>query len=433
MIFVIIVFSTLLYGAVDPAVIAATYLLVGVMLALTIGDWLKAGHISLSREPIQLLLFAAAAYGIVQVVPFGSEAVAGVDGISRTISFDPFATRVAALHFAILGIYLALVLVAFNSASRLRNFGIFITIFGFAFAFFSVIQSILSPTSIYGILSAADPMGTFVSRNNFAMWMEMAAAVPLGLLFSGTIDRDKRLLYGTAAVLMAISMVVSGSRGALVVLLVQLGFLFLVTHSKGSRGQVWPRALMIVGLVIAIIVGTVFVGGETSLTRIGQEESQSVEAISRQKMWSVTVKMIADNLPFGVGWGAFGIAYTKYDVASGFYRVEQAHNDLLQIVSDGGLVGLILGILFLIFLYRLGRRALRATNAFRRGLAAGALAGIFGVLVHSLFDFGLHTASIALLFLTFIGVLAACGSTFEDDIETDGRERHRSRRHRRGA
>jgi O-antigen ligase len=435
MIFVIIVFSTLFYGAVHQAVISATYLGIGLMLALWAVEQIKAGSLRISSEPIQYILYGAALYGFFQIIPLGTlAATGGVDQISRTISLDPFATQVSALHFAFLGVYFSVVLVAFDSATRLRKFAIFITIFGFAFAFFAILQSILSPTKIYGILERANPFGSFVSRNNFAAWLEMAIAVPIGLLFGGAVERDKRLLYATAVVLMGVSLIVSGSRGGLVVLLVEIGFVFLLTYTSRSRGRNVIRVLMIAGLLVAIVLGTLFVGGETSLTRIGQDEqAQAVETVSRQQMWAVTLQLIGDNLPFGAGLGAFGVAYTKYDAASGFERVEQAHNDFLQVVSDAGIVGALLGIFFLMLLFRLGRRALKTTNQFRRGLAAGCLAGIFGALVHSIFDFGLHTTSIALLFLTLTGVLAACGSGYSDDIVIADGEAPKRRRRRSAA
>lgn len=431
MIFFVIAFTTLFYGAVHYAVIAVTYVAIVGMLALVAAGWFRTGAIRVSREPIQLVLFLAGLWGLVQVIPFGTLAESGgVSGIARTISLDPFATQVSAVHFLLLGLYLSVVLVAFDSASRLRKFAIFITIFGFAFAFFAILQSILSPTAIYGLLERpyAQPFGSFVSRNNFAAWMELAIAVPMGMLFSGAVAREKRLLYVTAVVLMGVSLVVSGSRGGLVVLLIEVAFLFLLTYSFRSRSQVWLRALLIAGLLTAIVAGTAFVGGETSFTRLGNEQGEPVNSVSRLQMWGVTLKMIGDNMPFGVGLGAFGVAYTKYDVASGLERVEQAHNDFLQVISDAGIVGALLGLAFLVLLFRLARRALDTKNAVRRGIAAGCLTGIFGALIHSIFDFGLHTTSIAILFLTLLGALAASASSYSDDIVLDEEPQRRRRR-----
>src|SRR6185503_14284447 len=63
-------------------------------------------------------------------------------------------------------------------------------------------------------------------------------------------------------------------------------------------------------------------------------------------------------------------------------------------------------------------------DKFRRGIATGALAGCFAVLVHSAFDFTLHTTSNALLFL----VLAAMATLDRRVDETGGPRRRRRRR-----
>lgn len=181
------------------------------------------------------------------------------------------------------------------------------------------------------------------------------------------------------------------------------------------------------GILVAIVAGTAFVGGESSLTRLGSEQVTPDNTVTRPEIWQVTARMIADNPVFGVGLGAYGVAYTRYDAASGFERVEQAHNDYLQVLADGGVVGGILGLIFLALLIRRGVRAVRIRNEARRGIAVGVLTGIFGVLVHSIFDFGLHTMSIAILFLTLIAVLTAATSEYEDD-EGDAEDKRERRR-----
>jgi O-antigen ligase len=133
----------------------------------------------------------------------------------------------------------------------------------------------------------------------------------------------------------------------------------------------------------------------------------------------VTLKVIGDNLPFGAGLGAFGVAYTKHDTYSGLERVEQAHNDYLQVVADAGLVGLVLGGLFIWFIFRFSLKVLKTENRFRRGIGIGALSGVFAILIHSVFDFVLHTTAISVLYLTLIAMMIASLSRYEDDLEDE--------------
>lgn len=257
--------------------------------------------------------------------------------------------------------------------------------------------------------------------------MEMAIAMPLGMLFTGSVAKDKRLIYGTAAVLMGVSIVLSGSRGGLISLVLLVGFLVFLSYLQRDRGSPFLKAVLGVAILFAIVAGTAFVGGENTLKRISEEETIAEGLVSRPQIWRTTLRMIEDNLPFGVGLGAYGVAYTKYDEASGFERVEQAHNDYLQVVSDAGLVGGVLGLAFIFLIFRKGLAAVRIMNVERRGYAIGAFGGIFGVLVHSLFDFNLHTTAVALLFLAFVAILTAASSKYEDDSEDETHRRRRTR------
>ena len=115
----------------------------------------------------------------------------------------------------------------------------------------------------------------------------------------------------------------------------------------------------------------------------------------------------------GTGLGAFGVVYTGYDTRNGLYRLEQAHNDYLQVLSDGGIVGAAIGLVFLVALFRMGFARRESRDDFRSGVATGALAGCFAVLVHSFFDFTLHTTSNALLFL-ILAALATMNGRVEE-------------------
>jgi O-antigen ligase len=117
------------------------------------------------------------------------------------------------------------------------------------------------------------------------------------------------------------------------------------------------------------------------------------------------------------------VVYTGYDSRNGLFRLEQAHNDYLQVLSDAGIVGAVLGLFFIVSLFRMGFARRQSHDPFRRGVATGALAGCFAVLVHSFFDFTLHTPSNALLFLVLAGLATLNGRV--EDAPTVQKRRHR--------
>lgn len=424
----IIVFTTIAYGTVHQPMIAFFYLLVALLPVLWAVDGVRSGHLRFSPSLIQVPLYAAAGYGLIQVIPFGSLAeTAGVTGIPRTISLDPFPTQISALHFLALSIFLSALLVFTDSAKRLQKMVLVITIFGFVYAFFAILQAVLSPNKIYGIYETrfGSPFGSFVNRNNFAAFMEMALSLPLGLMFVGAIRKDKQLLYLTAIGLMGIALLLSGSRGGFVALLGELIFLVILTTKTRGYRQIALKVGLSVLLVAAIVAGSFFVGGESSLTRFAETGMAENTTTDRMHIWSVTLGVIKSSLPFGAGLGAYGAAYTAHDSYSGLERVEQAHNDYLQVLADAGIVGLLIGGFFVFWLFRTGRKNSQTPNTYRRGVVLGALAGCFAVFVHSIFDFVLHTTAISVMFLTLVSLVVAGGREYEDDFEEIEPRKHR--------
>ena len=82
---VIIVVTTMLYGAVHPPIIELFYLLVVALLLLWALDGLWSGKIAVSNSRLQLPLAAFAVYGLVQLIPFGNYTADGVERVPRGV------------------------------------------------------------------------------------------------------------------------------------------------------------------------------------------------------------------------------------------------------------------------------------------------------------------------------------------------------------
>jgi O-antigen ligase len=176
-------------------------------------------------------------------------------------------------------------------------------------------------------------------------------------------------------------------------------------------------------LLVGLFIGVLTLGGEMSLNRLIVDSVNTNDPTTgRAHFWSVTLQIIKAHPLIGTGLGAFGVVYTKFDTRNGLFRLEQAHNDYLQVLSDGGIIGAALALAFVgLLFYRAFVRA-RSSDDFRRGVALASLGGCFAVLVHSFFDFTLHTTSNALLFL----VLAAL-ATVDGRVEDAPRRKRRRR------
>jgi O-antigen ligase len=442
MLCVALVLSTLAYGTVHYWSLAIFEMGACVLVILWAVDAWRSRTLRISRSLLQWPLIGFALLGLLQLLPLRSYAV-GEGALSSSpvssLSIDPYSTRLALVQIVALLIYFAAALAYIDSPKRLRLIVRTVTIFGFMLAIFGLIQSFTSPNKIYWLkeLPQSTPFGPFYNRHHFACYMELALALPLGLLFSGAIERDKRLLYLFAVVIMGIALIATGSRGGMIALVAEVVFLVVIAGfrrndesgyagEKSSRvGSALKRAGLALAMVLVLVGGAVLLGGEAALSRMVGTVNAEDPTTGRAHFWSVTLDIIRAHPVLGSGLGSYGLAYTQFDSRNGLFRLEQAHNDYLQVMSDAGIIGVGLGLFFIVVLFRTGFARRETEDVFRRGVATGALAGCFAVLVHSLFDFTLHTTANALLFL----VLAALAS-LNGRIEQGGQHRRHRRRRR---
>jgi O-antigen ligase len=169
------------------------------------------------------------------------------------------------------------------------------------------------------------------------------------------------------------------------------------------------RAAMLLLLVSLIAAGTIWVGGDRLVSSFSHASTDFIEnpadqrsGVSRNEIWRATWKMFSAHPILGVGLGGYWVAITAYHDASGVSTPQEAHNDYLELLSSGGVIGLAIGIWFGVALFQRVRDNLRSDNHFQRSICLAALLGITGVAVHSLVDFGLHLLVNAFVFMALI-------------------------------
>jgi O-antigen ligase len=373
-----------------------------------------------------LPVLALALFSLLQTLPVVSRS--GSTGISlptwNTISFDPYMTRFFVLQLLALtlsGVFL------FRYASTERRLRILINVViavAVVSAIFGILRQTMQHGKTFGLpFSALDVgYGQFINRNHFAFLMEMGFGLSLGMILGGA-KKDQVLIYFAAILPIWTALVLCGSRGGLVAMLAQviiaallLGMVWRNGHPDGPRsralriGRSLPvRVVLLLVLVGGILFGTLWLGGDRLATKIEESRSEleadnttDRQGVKRSEVWRATWRMFSAHPILGVGMNGYWIAVPTYHDASGTMTPQEAHNDYLELLASGGVVGLAVGVWFAVAVFRRTRENLGSPNRFRRAACFGAAVGIAGVAVHSLVDFGLHMMVNALVFTTLI-------------------------------
>ena len=416
--------ATLLFGGVDTISGGLIVLSTAAVFCIWLMDSRRSGEFRFSGSLLQVPIAGLILLGAVQLLPLGDAAVAvGALHVepSRALSLDPFATRLFVIRLISYLIFFAAALVHIDSRKRALRITTAIIAFGSIVAFFGILQRLANPEAIYGIRPTpqAIPFGPFINQHHFAGFMEITSGLVFGLLLGNGLKRDRKAFLLIAAILMSTALMFTGSRGGVIsfagVFVFAAAASYILPAAKRSRkkDEIAPPArnftLVISGAGLALlVVGLAFYlgGGDSLLRGLGIQQMQSDVTSGRAHYWQVAFEIFKANPIIGAGLDAFGNAFTRYDTLNGAFRIEQAHNDYLQMLADGGAVGFLCVIAFVALLFRNGIRNIAATtDELTRSISVGALAGCFGIAIHSFFDFPLRTPSNALFFL-LISVLA---------------------------
>src|SRR5260370_2034941 len=243
---VAVVLTTLAYGTVHYWALAVFALSAAGILCFWCVDGLVLRSVLMSRNPLQWPMIGMIVLGLVQLLPLRAPDNAGLPlspakSPAKALSLDPYATRLVLIQIASLLIYFAATLILTDSPRRLRTLVRTIMIFGFFLAMFGLTQSFTSDgTRVYWYrqLAQSTAFGPFINRHHFAGYMELTIALPLGLLFSGAIERYKRPLFAFAASMMGVALIMTNSRGGIISLGAEVLFLAVLARAGLKRGVI---------------------------------------------------------------------------------------------------------------------------------------------------------------------------------------------------
>ncbi len=418
-------FTAVPYGTAEPWWKGFFVCGVAAISILWIVDVARHGFRWTGSETILLPMIALVAFSFLQSSSLGQAAPVGTNIALPTwnaISADPFGTRFFALQFLSLIAASAILYRYVDSQERLRILTYVIIGVAVASALYAIVRQTTQHSPGFGLpfIKPDQGYGQFINRNHFAFLMEMGFGLTLGIIIGG-VKRERVLIYVGALLPIWTALVLSNSRGGLIAMMAQIvtaALLFTVLpgssreRTETSRRRFvtsWlARAVLLGVLVAGVGIGSIWIGGDRLMTRIeqGQEFAPVAEEVRhnarRNQIWRSTWRMFSAYPITGVGMGGYWTAIPTFHDASGVLTPQEAHNDYLELLASGGLIGFALGLWFLVLVIRKIRRNLLSLTGFQRAVCFGASLGLAGVAVHSLVDFGLHMLANAAMFSALI-------------------------------
>jgi O-antigen ligase len=314
-------------------------------------------------------------------------------------------------------LYCAYAMLCFLSAqtllrsSQARTIAVILALYGFTVAAFALLQGIAPNGKLFWVRQPSMGgaiYGPYVNHNHYAGLMEMLVPILLVLSLTRLVGDRERIAAGVAAAIMVGTVFLSGSRGGMLAIFVELAFLAMVLLRQ-------RRSIRIIVGVVAfavVLVGLLtWLGGKELTSRVSSISTEARTELSGGMRLSIdrdALRMFANKPVLGWGLGTFPVVYPQYRSFYTNFFVNEAHNDYLQLLCEVGLLGFGTMVWFLVVVYRSAMRKIANWMSDVSGAVTLACTlGLTGILVHSLLDFNLQIPANAALFYVLCTLAAA--------------------------
>jgi len=246
------------------------------------------------------------------------------------------------------------------------------------------------------------------SPNSVGLYLGRALPLLVAVALFGAL-RGRRVAYGLAAVPLGLAILLSFSKGALMLGLplsmLALGVLAGGRWLWGSLGAIAAAAAAI-PLLCTPRFASLF-------------DTQSGTLFFRLHLWCSSWAMFRDHPWLGVGPDNFLYHYrSRYVLPAAWQETDlaQAHNVLLDYATRMGIAGLAAGGWLQIAFWRLALPLRNLDDADRRALALGLMASMVNFMAHGLVDASYFLIDLAFVFFLTLGLVQWLARSETDEI-----------------
>ena len=395
--FGLLMFGPVAFGAVEPwSIFILEFGSLLLMIAWIAKQWLD-GELVLLWNPLFLPM---AAFGVLIVLQ-----------IVLQSSAYPHDTRSGALLYCAYAMLCFVVTHSLVRSAQARKLAVILTVFGFMIAGLALLQGIAPNGKLYWVRQPRVGgwiYGPYVNHNHYAGLMELLVPIPLVLCLTRLADQRERIAAGIAAAVMTGTLFLSGSRGGMLAILVELTILGIVLSRQRKSVRI---VIGLAAFAIVLVSLLTWLGGKELTTRVSSISKESRSEISGGMRSSIdrdTVRMFRDKPVFGWGLGTFPTVYPQFRTFYTNFFVNEAHNDYLQMLAEMGVLGFGVVVWFVLVVYfRALKKIGNWTSDVSGAVTLACTLGFTGILVHSLVDFNLQIPANAAIFYVFSTISAA--------------------------
>jgi O-antigen ligase len=220
------------------------------------------------------------------------------------------------------------------------------------------------------------------------------------------IGRKERLLYGAAAVLQMVALLLTMTRGAWLAAVAGFGVLVALVRSR----RLFAVAA---GLMVLLVVFTFVYANDQGRTISLQallSSSPDRNVHTRLELWKTAWQLFTRHPVLGVGMGDYSTEAARMLAGTeGVLTMSDAHNVPLHILATRGLVGFIPFVFFWVMVFRVLANVMRGATRGSRTYqyAAGATAVAAAVLVGSLTENNIDDEEVFNAFMLILGLARA--------------------------
>jgi O-antigen ligase len=190
---------------------------------------------------------------------------------------------------------------------------------------------------------------------------------------------------------MLVGLVASQSRAGMAGLLAALGLGAYLRRRKGAAvTSGWIAAA--IAAAVLVVLSRVDVPG--LLARVS---GAGIAVSRRMEIWQATLPVVRDFWLAGTGAGTYETAMLVYRRAPSLFRINAAHNHYLQMLTEGGVVMAVPIVIAAASFVSASVAALERDRSGMYLLRAGALCGLAGAAVQSIWETGWLTPANAIL------------------------------------